>query len=233
MIYGIGDLHLDYSKGKPMDIFGEQWIEHEEKIFANWKELIKDEDLVLLPGDISWALKLEEAYYDLNRIDQLPGYKIISKGNHDYWWQGLKKMNELNLKTISFVQNNSYIYNNIGIGGSRGWISKDTEGFDSKDEKIFNRELNRLELSLSSISDKVDTKIIMLHYPPFNMDKKPNEFVDIMEEYGVDICIYGHLHSEGHKLIVENIVNGVQFYCVSSDYINFAPKKLFKGGKKT
>ena len=226
MIYGIGDLHLDYSKEKPMDIFGEKWINHEAVIFSKWKEMVKDGDLVLLPGDISWALKLDEAYYDLNRIDELPGKKIITKGNHDYWWQGPKKMRNLNLETITFLQNNSYIHGNIGIGGSRGWISKDAEGFDLQDEKLFNRELNRLELSLSSIGDKVDKKIAMVHYPPFNTDGTANEFVDLMIKYQVDICIYGHLHAEGHKYVIEGEKNGIQFYCVSSDYIDFTPQKM-------
>jgi predicted phosphohydrolase len=226
LIYGIGDLHLDYSKEKPMDIFGDNWINHEEEIFKNWETQINEEDLILLPGDISWALKLDEAYYDLKRIDELPGNKIMTKGNHDYWWQGLKKMNKLNLKSITFLQNNSYIYNDIGIGGSRGWTSKDTEGFNIQDEKIFNRELNRLELSLSSIKKNVDKKIAMLHYPPFNIDGRPNEFVDLMKKYKIDICIYGHLHAEGHKFVIEGEIHGIQFYCVSSDYINFIPVKI-------
>lgn len=226
MVYGIGDLHLDYSKEKPMDVFGEKWSNHEDKIFNNWRQIVKDDDLVLLPGDISWALKLEEAYYDLKRIDELPGLKIVTKGNHDYWWQGPKKLRELNLESITFLQNTSYVYRNIGIGGSRGWISEDSEGFDSHDEKIFNRELNRLKLSLASIDSSVDIKIAMLHYPPFNMDSSPNKFVDIMKEYDVDICIYGHLHAEGHRFVVEDEIDGIQFYCVSSDYIDFKPKKL-------
>ena len=226
MIYGIGDLHLDYSKEKPMDIFGKKWTNHEEKIFRNWETLVEEGDLVLLPGDISWALKLEEAYYDLKRIDNLPGEKIIIKGNHDYWWEGLKKMGKLNLKTISFMQNNSYIYNNVGIFGSRGWIAEDTDSFDSHDKKIFNRELNRFKLSLSSIKEEVDVKIAMIHYPPFNMDSTPNKFVDLMKEYNIDICIYGHLHAEGHKSIIEGQIQEIQFYCVASDYINFKPKKI-------
>lgn len=226
MIYGIGDLHLDYTKEKPMDIFGEHWENHEERIFKNWKDIVKDDDLVLLPGDISWALKLDEAYNDLRRIDELPGKKIITKGNHDYWWESKKKMSELNLKSIKFIQNNSYIYNNVGIGGSRGWRSKDGEGFDSHDEKVFKRELNRLDLSLSSIKKDVDIKIAMLHYPPFNIGSKPNEFVDLMEKHNVDICIYGHLHAEGHKFVVEDCIQGIQFLCVSSDYIKFKLEKI-------
>lgn len=226
LIYAIGDLHLDHSKEKPMDIFGAKWIDHEEKIFNNWIKLIDEEDLVLLPGDISWALKLDEAYKDLKKIDELPGQKIITKGNHDYWWEGPKKLKELNLNTITFLQNTSFIYQNIGIGGTRGWISEDAEDFDDHDKKIFNRELNRLKLSLDTINKNVDIKIVMLHYPPFNMDLSPNEFVDLMTRYDVDICVYGHLHAEGHKFVVEDIIQGIQFYCVSSDYINFVPKKI-------
>lgn len=226
LIYGIGDLHLDYSQEKPMDVFGDNWIDHEKKIFSNWNQLVGDEDLVLLPGDISWALKLKKAYDDLKRIDDLPGYKIITKGNHDYWWQGPKKLKELNLKTITFVQNDSYIYNNIGIGGTRGWISEDYEGFDKQDEKVFNRELNRLNLSLTSIKKDINIKIAMLHYPPFNMDGSPNKFVDLMIKHHIDICIYGHLHAEGHRFVVEDKINGIQFYCVSSDFIDFKPKKI-------
>lgn len=226
MIYGLGDLHLDYSKEKPMDIFGEKWLNHEEKIFNNWEKIILDDDLILLPGDISWALKLEEAYYDLKRIDDLPGYKIITKGNHDYWWQGPKKLKELNLKNTTFIQNNSFLYNKIGIYGTRGWAALDSEDFSSQDKKIFDRELNRLQLSLSSLKENVKTKIVMLHYPPFNADLTPNKFVDIMAEHDVDICIYGHLHAEGHRFVVEDKICGIQFYCVSSDFIDFNPKKI-------
>lgn len=220
MIYGIGDLHLDHTKEKPMDIFGDNWADHEEKIFDNWKETVKEEDLILLPGDISWALKLEEAYEDLERIENMPGRKIIIKGNHDYWWQGPKKLRELNFKTIEFIQNNAYEFNNIGIYGTRGWNPRDTEDFSEQDEKIFSRELNRLELSLEFMKNK-EKKIVMLHYPPFNIDSSPNEFVDIMEDYDVDICLYGHLHAEGHRFIVEGNIKGIDFYCVSSDYIDF------------
>ena len=224
LIYGIGDLHLDSSKEKPMDIFGEHWIGHEEKIFDNWKELVNDEDLVLLPGDISWALKIEEAFYDLKKIDALPGKKIITKGNHDYWWEGPKKLRELDLKTIKFIQNDHYVYENTGIFGTRGWLSEDVEDFDAQDERVFNREIHRLEVSLASIKKEVDKKIVMIHYPPFNMNSKPNKFVDIMLKYNVDICIYGHLHGEGHRYAREGNLEGIQFYCVSSDYINFVPK---------
>lgn len=210
-----------------MDVFGEKWINYEEKIFDNWKEIIRNEDLVLLPGDISWALKLNEAYNDLKRVDELPGHKLIIKGNHDFWWQGPKKLKELELNNITFIQNNSYIYDNrVGIGGTRGWVSKDWEGFSEHDEIIFERELIRLRMSLSNIDDNVKIRIAMLHYPPFNTDMTPNDFVSVMAEYGVNVCIYGHLHAEGHRYVVEDEICGIKFYCVSSDFIDFKPRRI-------
>lgn len=226
MIYGIGDLHFDYSKQKPMDIFGDNWLEHEEQIIENWKEKVKKDDLVLIPGDISWALKLEEARFDLKKIDELPGKKVFVKGNHDYWWQSLKKINDLNLDTLFFIQNNSYRYNDIGIAGTRGWSSRDSEFFTENDEKVFKRELLRLRNSLLSLEEDVKKKIVMMHYPPFNKNSETNEFVEIMKEFNVDICIYGHLHAEGHRYIVEGEIDGIEFHCVSSDYLEFQVKSL-------
>lgn len=226
MIYGIGDLHFDYSKDKPMDVFGDNWIEHEEQIMNNWKSIVEDDDLVLIPGDISWALKLEDAYYDLKRINELPGRKVISKGNHDYWWQSLKKINDLGFNSIYFIQNTSYIYDNISISGTRGWIAKDNINFTEADEKVFRRELLRLEMSLNNIQEEVERKIVMLHYPPFNVDSQANEFVDLMKDHDVDICVYGHLHAEGHKHVIEGNIDGIDFHCISSDYIKFMPKLI-------
>lgn len=228
MIYSIADLHFDYSQKKPMGVFGDNWIKHEEKIIKNWNENVKKSDIILIPGDISWALKLEDAYYDLKRIDKLPGKKIFIKGNHDYWWQSLNKIKNLNLKSLYFIQNNSFIFGNIAIAGTRGWKSKDSDDFKEKDKKIYRRELLRLEMSLNSIKKKVDKKIVMLHYPPFNYDKKKTEFVDLMKEHNVDICLYGHLHSEGHEYVVEGDIKGIEFHCVSSDFINFNPKLILR-----
>lgn len=226
MIYAIGDLHFDSSKEKPMDIFGENWIEHEEKIIKNWQDKVSHDDLVLIPGDISWALKLWQAEDDLGKIDKLPGKKVISKGNHDYWWVSLNKVNSLELESIFFIQNNSYIYKDIAISGTRGWLSKDVEDFDDNDLKVYKRELHRLNLSLESIGKKHSKKIVMLHYPPFNLESKPNDFHDIMIEHKVDICIYGHLHSDGHRFAKEGLIDGINYHCVSSDFIDFNPKLI-------
>lgn len=225
LIFAIGDLHFDSTGKKPMDIFGDNWLNHEDEIMNNWRKVVGEDDLVLLAGDISWALKLHEAYDDLLKIDQLPGRKIVVKGNHDYWWDSLKKINDLELRTIDFIQNNSFIYNEIGIAGTRGWSSIDANR-DERNQKIFTREVNRLRLSLESIKREVDKKIVMIHYPPFNGDLNPNEFTDIMKEFNVDICLYGHLHAEGHKYAVEGVVEGIEFHCISSDFINFIPKKI-------
>ena len=226
MVYGIGDLHFDYSKNKPMDIFGDNWADHEEQIMDNWRKKVKEDDLVLIPGDISWALKLEDAYYDLKRIDDLPGTKVLIKGNHDYWWQSLNKMNNLNLESLNFIQNKSFRYKDIGIAGTRGWYSRDSEGFDDSDEKVFKREILRLEMSLKDMDKDVDKKIVMVHYPPFNNKGEPNEFVDMMNKYDVDICIYGHLHAQGHRFAVEGNIKGIDFYCLACDFIDFDPQLI-------
>jgi len=231
MIYAIGDLHFDNSKDKLMDIFGDNWKDHESNIISNWRNIVKDDDLVLIPGDISWALKLEDAVADLEKIESLPGIKVLLKGNHDYWWESYKKLNDLNLKNMFFLQNNSYIFNGIGICGTRAWQNLEEE-VDDHDQKILNRELGRLRLSLEHLrsqSESINKTIAILHYPPFDIELKPNEFVDIMKEYNVDICLYGHLHSEGHKYVVEGMIDGIDFYCVSSDYIGFIPKSIIEG----
>ena len=140
MIYGLSDLHLDYTKKKSMDVFGDNWKNYEERIFENWNNIVKEEDLVLIPGDISWAMYMEDAYIDLERIDNLPGKKILLRGNHDYWWQSLKKLNNLGFKSLNFLQNNSFFLKETNFCGTRGWDPRDSNGFSEEDEKIFKRE---------------------------------------------------------------------------------------------
>lgn len=231
MVFAIADLHFDSIGDKPMDIFGENWEDHEENIIKSWEELVGQDDLVLLPGDISWALKYKEAYEDLKKINDLPGRKIMIKGNHDYWWESLKKLKEFNFETIDYIQNNHFIYNDIAIAGTRGWgdieIAKEIEDSDVlHDEKIFNREIHRLKLSLDSIRGEYKKLIVMLHYPPFDINLNPNEFGQILEEYKVDVCLYGHLHGDGHRFVKEGNINGVEYICVASDYIDFSPKRI-------
>lgn len=225
MIYAIADLHLDYTEEKSMEVFGDKWKDYQKKIFANRQEIVKEEDTVLLPGDISRAMDLSEAEVDLKKIDSLKGKKIIMKGNHDYWWSSLKKISDLGLETISFLQNNSFEVEGYNICGTRGWMSESNSNFDDHDEKIYRRELMRLDNSFKSVRN--DKPIIaILHYPPFGRDRKLNEFFYKCRDRGVKYLIYGHLHGVGHKLIIEGNIEGVELKCVAGDYIDFVPQRL-------
>jgi len=231
-IFAISDLHLALSIDKPMDIFGERWYNYMERLKKNWIEVVKDEDFVIMPGDISWATYLEQAYADFEFIEKLPGRKIISKGNHDYWWTTLSKLNKFldanNFKSISFMHNNSFSIEGITFCGTRGWKCPGDDDFAREDEKIFERELQRLELSLKSSCDKVGGEkiIVAMHYPPFNAKREPSKFVEIMRKYNVQRCIYGHLHGAGFKSAVLGNVDGIEFNLVSADFLNFEPLKL-------
>lgn len=225
MIYALADLHLDYTEEKSMEVFGDAWDNYQEKIFTNWKNIIKDEDTVLIPGDISWAMDIKEARIDLEKIDNLPGRKIMMKGNHDYWRSSLNKLNQLGFKSIDFLQNNSFEVEDYLICGTRGWISRDSRDFTDHDEKIYKRELLRLENSIKSlISEK--KLIINLHYPPINADGTLNDFFKLAKEYKAHTVIYGHLHGNGHRLIKEGKFERVNLVCVASDYVNFAPVRI-------
>lgn len=225
MIYAIADLHLDYTEEKSMEIFGKSWENYQEKIFNNWNKIIKKDDTVLIPGDISWAMTIEDAYVDLKKIDNLNGKKIMLKGNHDYWWSSLKKLNELDLKSIDFLQNNSFLVEGYDICGTRGWISRDNNEFSKHDEKIFKRELSRLENSLR-FNKENNKKIVIIHYPPLNSDSSLNEFFGICRKYQVKWLLYGHLHGPGHKQIFEGIVDDINIKCVAGDYIDFVPERI-------
>lgn len=228
-IYAIGDLHLSFDSkiNKPMDVFGPEWENHTEKLKKNWMSSIKEEDVVILCGDISWGLKLEESLKDLTWIDTLPGTKVITKGNHDLWWTSIKKLNAISDRLI-FLQNTAYNRNGISICGTRGWIMPGTEGFDEHDEKIYRRELLRLERSLKeAASYKPDKIIASLHYPPCNDRFQSSGFMELLSSYGVDTCVYGHLHGEkSFKSGFQGLRDGVKYMMVSLDYVNAVPKKI-------
>lgn len=231
MIWAMGDLHLDFSGQKPMDIFGSNWENHEEKIFQDWRNKVKEEDIVLLVGDTSWALKIDEAAQDLERIDALPGRKFIIKGNHDYWWSSMAKLEGLDLRSIKFIHNTAFVEDGIGICGSRGWSDVDSNDFDSQDEKIYARELLRLQMSIDQMKKmggdtEIEKTIALLHYPPFSSKGETNDFGKKLVENNIDLCLYGHLHDYGHRFIVEGMVDGVEYQCVSSDYLDFALRQI-------
>lgn len=230
-IFVIGDLHLSFSTNKPMDIFG--WGNHAEKIKQNWINNVTNQDTVIIPGDFSWAMSLEEALPDFEFIDSLPGTKIISKGNHDYWWNTLTKMNKFlkdnNLNTINFLQNNSYLVEDKIIAATRGWPINNWNS--ETNYKILKRENDRLKLAMRDGIQKFgnDKEIIcFLHYPPFFKESVPEEidFIKTMNNLGVHKCYYGHLHGESHREAFEGEMNGIEFFLISSDYLDFQLKKM-------
>lgn len=226
-IYAIGDLHLSLSVDKPMDVFGGNWTDYMNKIKTAWLELVKPEDYVLLPGDVCWAISLEEAKIDLAWIDALPGKKIISRGNHDYWWETLKKMNPL-YDSITFIHNTYTAIDDWAICGSRGWLSPNDSSFTEQDEKIYNRECHRLRISLDKAkSDGYSNILVMLHYPPTNDKKDVSPIQEILEDYQVKHVVYGHLHTKlSWSLSLDGDYNNIKYYLVSSDFLNFIPKKI-------
>ena len=230
-IYTIGDLHLSLKHPKPMDIFGNNWENHEEKIKQDWLSKVTENDLVILPGDFSWETYLKETDKDFEYINNLPGQQLLLKGNHDYWWTTVSSMRnfikENNFENIDFIYNNSYEFENYLIAGTRGWSVKE-EG----NEKMLNRETIRLDLSLQDATKKYGTEkeiLVFMHYPPITQtDLQQNqepEFVRIMKKYNVKKCFYGHLHSTSINDAVEGNYFGIDFKLVSSDSLNF---KLYK-----
>ena len=234
-IYTIGDLHLSFHENKPMSIFGENWQGHEEKIKANWIENVKENDLVVIPGDFSWSTYLKDTYEDFFYLNQLPGKKLLLKGNHDYWWTTVTSMkrflDENNFNNIDFIYNSAYQYENYIIAGTRGWGQNEEE-----DKKLLNREILRLEMSLNEAkrineyNDNVNEIIVFLHYPPIsNTNIKNNEinpFIEVMNKYNVKKCYYGHLHSASIKESVEGQYFGIEFKLVSADRLNFQLLKI-------
>ncbi|MCI9017242.1 MAG: serine/threonine protein phosphatase [Clostridia bacterium] len=227
-IFVIADLHLSFKNPKPMNIFGENWKEHEIKIEKSWQEKVKRDDLVIIPGDFSWAMSLEDAYLDFRYIDNLPGKKLLLKGNHDYWWTTLTKMRnyikEKEFNKIDFIYNNSYCFENYIITGTRGWTLNAIED----NTKILNRELGRLEISLQEGIQKFGKEkeiIVFMHYPPITnsaiLNKSELKFVELMKQYNVKKCMYGHLHSNSHKDAIEGMREDINFKLVSADYLKF------------
>lgn len=230
-LFAISDLHLSFGTNKPMDIFDTKWENHYEKIKENWLKNITAEDTVLLPGDFSWGTYLEDSFHDFSYLNELPGRKILLKGNHDYWWTTLNKLNkfikENNFSNIEFLHNNTFIYKDYIICGTRGWTVPSGLGTIEEDKKIYNRELIRLELSLKETQQYQENKIIVcLHFPPIRSKGESTEILDLMKKYNVKMCIYGHLHGNSIYDAKEGNYDNIDYKLVSCEYIDFNPIKI-------
>lgn len=225
-IFTIGDLHLSLGCDKPMDIFA-GWHDYVSRLTADWKEQVKDEDTVVLAGDISWGMSLEESLDDFSYINSLPGKKIILKGNHDYWWNSRKKMENFfennGLTTLSILHNNFAVAQGVAICGTRGWCIEDT---DPKDQKVSSREEGRLKASLEAAKPSGFEPVVFLHYPPIFKDGISAGIIDLLREYGVKRCFYGHIHGPACSMAFEGEYLGINFSLVSADYLSFSLKRL-------
>lgn len=232
-IWAISDFHLSFSENidKPMDIFGHGWDNHAERLKTAWLERVGEEDVVVVPGDISWGLKLEDAMADVAWLHELPGTKIISKGNHDLWWSRITYLNTL-YDDIVFLQNDCYYIEELNtvICATRGWPYPGSAEYSEHDEKMYRRELLRLRMGLDAARERApsDARIIVaLHYPPSDAAGRETEFTGMLEAYGVDTCVYGHLHGvNAYPTGIKGVHRGVDYKLVSIDYLSAIPKEL-------
>ena len=224
-LFAIADLHLSLGEDKPMDIFA-GWDNYVERLTKNWNTLVTDDDTVMIAGDISWAMKLEQTYTDFKYIDDLPGKKIFLKGNHDYWWTTLSSMQRFldknGLNTLHFLHNNAVTVEGVSLCGSRGWMFEEGERAEGS---ITARELGRIRRSLAAAPPE-NEKILFLHYPPIFGQQVIPEFFDAMKEYGVKQCFYGHLHGGAIPLAYQGEFFGVDCRLISADYLKFCPIKI-------
>lgn len=228
-IWALGDLHLGFGVDKPMDVFGDHWRDHPTRIQENWRARVAPEDVVLVAGDISWGLRLDEALPDLEFVASLPGRKLMIKGNHDPWWSSRSKVERVLPAGLELVQSDAHdLGEGIGVTGTRGWTLPGTPGFDrDKDERIFRRELGRLRRGLEALSAlSCRRRIVMLHYPPVWPGILDNDVTRLLREFLVQDCIYGHLHGDDLERAFEGTVDGVRYRLVSCDHVDFAPVEI-------
>ena len=225
-LYAIGDLHLSLGTNKPMDVFGPKWANYVERIRENFSKL-NDDDVIVIAGDISWGMSLEQSLPDFQFIDALPGRKILLKGNHDYWWGTASKMKkffaEHDITTLDILYNNAFFYGDHAICGTRGWFYEEAKG-EAHDRKIMLREVGRLEASLKAAGDK--TKLVFLHYPPKYLGYECPEILQLLDAYHVPLCCYGHIHSRGCRSAFQGMYHDTEFRLLSADYISFCPRRI-------
>ena len=249
-VFAIGDLHLSFAQSKQMDVFGPQWENHERKLEENWRATVSDEDVVLMPGDLSWAMRLEEAKSDLDWLAALPGRKVLLRGNHDYWWASVSKIRKvLEGTNIDVLRNNCVRFDGVCIVGARLWkapglslgsvplqaqrpeaaeVVKKDRAAPEEDERIWRRELGRLRLSLDAVPRDADLVIAMTHFPPVNPEGEGSEAAEIIEQAGIAQCVFGHIHNVDRTLLPQfDVTRGpTRYRLVSADYLDFRPLKI-------
>lgn len=240
-VFAISDLHLSFSRPpdpedwgsspeyKPMSEVDEAWTDHARRIFENWKRIVTDEDVVLVGGDISWAMRLEEAVPDLQFLGLLPGLVVAVQGNHDYWWQSISRVRAVAPANMRFIQNDHVRFGGLVICGTRGWLCPNGAFFrGEQDLKIYRRELLRLRNSLNSVKDPASEIIVLMHYMPTNEKHEYNDFIEIFHEYGIKHVVYGHLHARACKYRLPDQAWGINFYLTSADYLSFTPRLIME-----
>lgn len=228
-LFVIADLHLPLSVDKPMDIFG-GWDNYVSRLEQNWQRKISPEDTVVMPGDFSWAMGLEESLRDFRFLESLNGTKILSKGNHDYWWSTVGKMEKFfaanGIASVKILHNNFYPYGGYGICGTRGWINDNGE---PADKKVLLREAGRLEMSISAAEKAGYKPLVFLHYPPVYLTGVNEEIMNVLHKHNVTECFYGHIHGKkGHACAVKGKLDGINYHLISSDFLQFDPLDITK-----
>ena len=226
-IFAAGDLHLSKSGDKPMDVFGSEWQNHEQRICDEWRKKITSDDIVLIPGDLSWAMRLDEAYVDLHDICALPGKKVFIKGNHDYWWNSYSKVREKfsEFTDCFFLQNNAVTIDGIAFAGTRGWTCPGSTEYKKDDERLYKREVMRCKMAVKCMEENLP-KVLLLHYPPFADINVPTGFRDIIRNYGLNNVVYGHLHGYAVRQGFTGELDGTRYDLCSLDAIGFSPIEI-------
>lgn len=227
-VFAIADLHLSEAQPKPMTVFGSHWHGHPEAIFDRWRETVTEDDVVLLPGDLSWAMKLDAALTDLRRVADLPGTKILSRGNHDYWWPSISRLRASLPPRMYALQNDAMLVGNVAVCGTRGWTTPGVDGWTDADDRIYRRELERLTLALQAARDlDAPRTVLMLHYPPSAPGFARSGFTDLIETYRPDVVVYGHLHGVPVERSLRHWA-GVPTHLVAADALKFRPKLILE-----
>ncbi|HKI58898.1 MAG TPA: metallophosphoesterase [Trueperaceae bacterium] len=228
-LYAIADPHLSRAEPKPMTIFGPGWDGHPDAFFDGWRSVVGEDDVVLVPGDLSWAMRLEDALLDLEDIAELPGRKVILRGNHDYWWPSISKLRRTLPEGMYAVQNDAVEVDGVVVAGSRGWVCPGSRGFSDQDEKIYRREAERLALSVRA-AERLSGRyrVVMLHFPPTNVRLQPSAFTDLIRGFAPDALVFGHVHGDNEGVLER--LDGIAVHFVAADAIGFVPRLVHDFG---